>query len=160
MQKYLDRRAPREKQPLCASWSNHFGCQGRKNETCHFYHTRSENNANLCPRILSGQHCDGISCPWFHDNALAAVVLAEQAQVRDPMLEAVKEILAFNTAEHSRAKAVSELKYLCPDWLQEEYPTLKPLGAAIKAIRDSAQEGDHDSDAATQHDPDRSKGSN
>jgi len=91
---------------------------------------------------------------------LAAVVLAEQAQVRDPMLEAVKEILAFNTAEHSRAKAVSQLKYLCPEWLQEEYPTLKPLGAAIKAILDSAQEGDHDSDAAKQHTPDRSKGSN
>ena len=153
-------RAPREKQPLCTSWSSHLGCQARKNQTCHFYHKRSENNANLCPRILSGQHCDGISCPWFHDNALAAVVRAEQAQVRDRCLDAVNEILAYNTAEHSRAKAITDLRYLCPQWLQNQYPSLKPLGDAIKIILDSAQEGDHDSDAATQHNPDRSQGSN
>ena len=114
----------------------------------------------MCPRILCGQQCDGISCPWFHDNTLAAEILAEKAQVRDRWLDAVNEILAYNTAEHSRSKAISDLKYLCPEWLQNEYPTLKPLGAAIKTILDSAMEGDSVSDAATQHNPDRANGSN
>jgi hypothetical protein len=114
----------------------------------------------ICAQEFWLANIDGISCPWFHDNALAAVVQAEQAQVRDRWLDTVNEILAYNTAEDSRAKAITDLRYLCPQCLQNEYPSLKPLGDAIKAILDSAQEGDHDSDAAKQHTPDRSKGSN
>ena len=151
---------PREKLPFCRSWLAHRGCNGFADQTCPLHHKRSENTTNMCLRILSGQHCDGISCPWFHDNALAAVVRAEQAQVRDRWLDTVNDILAYNTAEDSRAKAITDLRYLCPQWLQNAYPSLKPLGDAIKTILDSAQEGDHDSDAATQHNPDRSQGSN
>jgi len=162
MQQYLQQRQGkrREKLPWCPSWMIHQGCQARANGTCQYYHKRSANEPNLCPRILSGNDCDATTCPWLHDNALAALVLAEQAQVRDRWLDTVNEILALNTDEQSRAKAITDLRYLCPLWLQKEYPSLKPLGDAIKTILDSAQEGDHDSDAATQHNPDRSQGSN
>ena len=114
----------------------------------------------MCPRLLSAQHCDGTSCPWYHDNTLAAQIQAEKAQVRDRWLDAVRDILAFNTTEEARSTALHELRYLCPEWLHNKYPSLKPLGMAIKTILDSSKQDNSEEVADTQHVSDPASGSN
>ena len=72
----------------------------------------------------------------------------------------MREILAFNTTEESRSTALDELRYLCPEWLHNKYPSLKPLGMAIKTILDSSMRDNSVELADTQHVSDPASGSN
>ena len=153
-------RPSRDKQPLCRSWLASRGCAGYGNQTCPLYHKREYQEANMCPLLLQAQDCDGISCPWHHDNTWAARIKAQRAEPLDPVLDAVRDILAFNTTEEARSTALDELRYLCPEWLYNMYPSLKPLGMAIKTILDSSKHDNSEECADTQHPSDPAYGSN